>query len=388
MIDAYTGGLNLAAHARTSFQDQGGALPFVTFNGKCLNRNIDPMFNLIKELLFTFDFGDLDHVKNLLLEYRAHLEAMVIHNGHRLAMMLAARHFSKTLMLNEIWHGIHQLQTIKQVTEDLSEKRLASLAQELTMIGQNLFSSPTFRVALIGEDAGLKGSLSHSEDIARQMKGISESKSTDGFILPGLEISSDLPNEGWSTSTAVSFVASAFQTVRMTDEDAPALAVISKMLRSMYLHREIREKGGAYGGFSLYSPEDGVFSFGSYRDPHIVATLNAFDNAADFIQSDNYGAEDVKEAILQVCSEIDRPDPPGPAARKAFYRNIVSLTDELRAQYKARLLRLTKEQVLDVAKKYFGFNRSDVGVAVISNEAKIKAANEGLGAQPLLLNEI
>jgi Zn-dependent M16 (insulinase) family peptidase len=256
------------------------------------------------------------------------------------------------------------------------------------MIGQNLFSSPTFRVALIGEDAGLKGSLSHSEDIARQMKGISESKSTDGFILPGLEISSDLPNEGWSTSTAVSFVASAFQTVRMTDEDAPALAVISKMLRSLYLHREIREKGGAYGGFSLYSPEDGVFSFGSYRDPHIVATLNAFDNAADFIQSDNYGAEDVKEAILQVCSEIDRPDPPGPAARKAFYRNIVSLTDELRAQYKARLLRLTKEQVLDVAKKYFGFNRSDVGVAVISNEAKIKAANEGLGAQPLLLNEI
>ena len=26
--------------------------------------------------------------------------------------------------------------------------------------------------------------------------------------------------------------------------DAPALAVIAKMLRSLYLHREIREKGG------------------------------------------------------------------------------------------------------------------------------------------------
>ena len=119
----------------------------------------------------------------------------------------------------------------------------------------------------------------------------------------------------------------------------------------MYLHREIREKGGAYGGFALYSPEDGLFCLASYRDPHIVSTLNVFDNAAEFIRSGSFGEEDVNEAILQVCSEIDKPDPPGPAARKAFYRKIISLSDDMRAQYKSRILSLTRKQVMQAAEK-------------------------------------
>ena len=83
----------------------------------------------------------------------------------------------------------------------------------------------------------------------------------------------------------MSFVAQAFETVRMAHEDAPALSIISKILRSNYLHREIREKGGAYGGFALYNPEDGLFCFASYRDPHIVSTMRVYEKAADFIRS-------------------------------------------------------------------------------------------------------
>ena len=136
-------------------------------------------------------------------------------------------------------------------------------------------------------------------------------------------------------------VAQTFQTVRLGHDDSPALSVIAKMLRSMYLHREIREKGGAYGGFSLYNAEDGLFSFGSYRDPHIAGTLNVYAGAADFIRSGTFSEEDVKEAILQVCSEIDKPDPPGPAARKAFYRQLIGLSDKTRLRHKENLLKLT-----------------------------------------------
>ena len=87
--------------------------------------------------------------------------------------------------------------------------------------------------------------------------------------------------EGWSTATAVNFVAAAFPAVRMNHADAAALAVIAKLLRSLYLHREIREKGGAYGGFALYNAEDGVFCLASYRDPHVAATLDVFERAGD-----------------------------------------------------------------------------------------------------------
>jgi Zn-dependent M16 (insulinase) family peptidase len=156
----------------------------------------------------------------------------------------------------------------------------------------------------------------------------------------------------------------------------------------MYLHREIREKGGAYGGFAVYNSEDGLFSLASYRDPHIVSTLNVFKRAADFIRSGDYSEEDINEAILQICADIDKPDAPGASARKAFYREIISLSDEARQDYKQRILALTRDQVLQAAEKYFDPDNTQQAVAVISGEDQLKSANQKLSAHALKLYRI
>jgi Zn-dependent M16 (insulinase) family peptidase len=383
-IDAYTGGIGLSTHARTRFDGPGNCLPFVSFNAKCLDRNRDRMFDIIHELLHQSDFSDLIRLKNLLLEYRAGLESMVIHNGHRLAISLASRNLSSTRKLSEIWSGVHQLQTVKKLAEGLDDDKLKSLSQNLATIGEILFVSKNFKMALIGEDATLADVHACTQSL---YSGFRDSPD-DGFIAPDIRLEAGNIREGWGTSSAVSFVALAFEAVRMEHEDAAALSIISKILRSMYLHREIREKGGAYGGFALYSPEDGLFCLASYRDPHIVSTLKAFGNASAFIRSGSFEEEDVKEAILQVCSEIDKPDPPGPAARKAFYRNIICLSDDMRAQYKSRLLNLTRKQVIQAAEKYFDGDERGRSVAVISGEEKLKAANKVMADQPLKLHRI
>jgi len=383
-IDAYTGGIGLSTHARTRFDGPGDCVPFVSFTAKSLLRNQDQMFDIIQELLHQSDFCDLTRLKNLLLEYRAGLESMVIQNGHRLAISLASRNLSSTRRLSEIWNGVCQLQTIKGLVDGLNDDKLKSLSLDLAAVGEALFRRNSFKMALIGEDSTLADALASAQSLSSGFRDGQD----DGFKAPDITLDDGIIREGWSTSSAVSFVALAFETVRMEHEDAAALSVISKILRSMYLHREIREKGGAYGGFALYSPEDGLFCFASYRDPHIVATLKAFDNAAAFIRSGSFGEEDVNEAILQVCSEIDKPDPPGPAARKAFYRNIVALTDDMRAQYKSRLLNLTRKQVILSAEKYFNGDKDKQAVAVISGEEQLKAANEALADNPLKLNRI
>jgi len=383
-IDAYTGGIGLATHARTRYDQSSTCLPFISFSGKCLVRNQEKMFEIIQELIAHFDFSDHARLKNLLNEYRAGLQSMVVHNGHRLAISVASRNFSPARSLGESWSGIHQLKTIKQMTDNLSGKKLSALSRDLKRIGNLLFARNNFQMALIGDETSLTPANHSTAAIFKQLR---EGKH-DGFGPPRIRLGDEILREGWSTSAAVSFVALTFETVRITHADAPALAVISKLLRSMYLHREIREKGGAYGGFAIYSPEDGLFCFGSYRDPHIVETLKVYDAAADFIRSGNYSAEDVKEAILQVCSEIDKPDPPGPAARKAFYRKIVSLSDEIRSQFKTRLLTLTRRDVMQTAEKYFDIQSGQRAIAVISNEEKLKEANQLLADQPLNLYQI
>jgi Zn-dependent M16 (insulinase) family peptidase len=383
-IDAYTGGIGLATHARTRYDDDGSCLPFISFGGKCLVRNQEKMFDIIQELIAHFDFGDHSHLKNLLNEYRAGLQSMIVHNGHRLAISAASRNFSSARALSESWSGIHQLKTIKQITDKLTDKKIAALSKELSALGTHLFARNNFQMALIGEEDALSQGRTSAAGIFEQL---ADGQSA-GFGPPQIRIDDEILREGWSTSTAVSFVALTFETVRMTHADAPALAVISKILRSMYLHREIREKGGAYGGFAIYSPEDGLFCFGSYRDPHIVTTLNVYTAAADFARSGNYSDEDVNEAILQVCSEIDKPDPPGPAASKAFYRKIVSLSDEIRSQFKTRLLSLTRSDVKQTAAKYFDIQAEQRAIAVISNEQKLNEANQMLADQPLKLYQI
>jgi len=388
-MDAYTGGIGLGAHSGVGFDGSGTCIPFVSFNGKCLVRNQEKMFGIIEAFLLQFDFSDRVRLKNLLLEYRAALESMVVQNGHRLAMSLAARNFSVSGALNESWHGVHQLRFIKGITDDLTDDKLKSVSNDLAAIGRTVFVPKNLKIALIGEEQP----VAEGARLIGRSKGLSDMAcsiaSSDGFKAPDVpfDTTAAVPREGWMTSSSVSFVASAFETVRMAHEDAPALAAAAKLLRSMYLHREVREKGGAYGGFAAYNAESGIFCFASYRDPHIISTLNVFDGASDFIKAGTYDDEDIKEAVLQVCSEIDKPDTPGPAARKAFYRKILSLTDDARAHFKSELLKLNRDRMAAVAEKYFGSEQIKA-VAVISGEPRLNTANKNLGAESLELHQI
>ncbi len=383
-IDTYTGGLGLAIQARTRFDADRGCLPFVSLGAKCLVRNQATMFDILSELLTGYDFSDTEHLKRLLLEFKAHQEAMVVHNGHRLAMSLAARGFSDTAALNELWGGVHQLQTVKALSRELNPASLSVLAEDLSAMAGRLFAAANVRMALVGEPDVIQDAAGAA------LTGFQAALPSGEAALAPTPVSPAAGPilEGWHTATAVSFVASCFPTVRLGHPDAPALSVIAKILRSLYLHREIREKGGAYGGFAVYNAEDGIFGFGSYRDPHIVRTLNVYREAADFLLNGDFTEEDVHEAVLQVASEIDKPDPPGPGARKAFYRRIVGLEDSDRLAFKQALLAMTRGRVLEAAATYFSPGGTDPAVAVISSREALEAANAELGGVPLALHAI
>lgn len=379
-LDRYTGGVGLSAQARTRYEGRGDCVPFVTLTGKCLNRNEDRLFEIIGELLTESAFSDLGRMRTLLLEYRAGLESSVVSNGHGLAMSLAARNFSPARQLVEIWSGVHQLRRIKDFTEAMTDATLSDLAEKFRAISRHVFTRQNVRLAIIGEDGALLEAVSPLTDVMNRLPVGDQER----FHPPDLAPEGPPPREGWSTATAVSFVARAFMTPRMDHEDAPALAIIAKMLRSLYLHREIREKGGAYGGFSSYSSEDGLFFLGSYRDPRLAETLAVFDGIHDFLKAAPFDGEDVKEAILQVCADIDHPDAPANAARKAFYRRMVGLTDEMRNRFKEGILSMTPDRIREAADRYFA--SPEAGNVVISNREALEKANAGpLAPDPLRL---
>ena len=116
--------------------------------------------------------------------------------------------------------------------------------------------------------------------------------------------------------------------------------------------------------------------------------MKVFDGVAEFMHSGPVTQEDVKEAVLQVCSEIDKPDPPGPAARKAFSRLIVGLSDADRKDFKRQLLEVTPQKLSSVVERYFIGANTRIGTAVIAGADQLEKANAQLGDNALKIQAI
>ncbi len=387
-MDLYTGGVSITPFSGSYFSQEADAHSFLAIQGKALDANIEKLFDLIKEFIESYNFQDLERLKSLLLQYQAGMESSIVSTGHRYAISLSSRNLSQASYINELWHGIAQYQLIKSFTEQIisdagTTKTLETLSGNLNQIAHSIMKKGNMKPALIGGSNAILQAEKRVVSIHEQLSNDSKTS----FFTQEIPFDITRPYDGWYTNTQVSFVGQSFKTVRITHEDAPGLAVISKILRSLYLHREIREKGGAYGGFAIYNSEEGLFSFGSYRDPHINRTLNIYKKACDFIINGDYSQTDVKEAILQVCSEIDKPETPGPTAMKAFYRDITKLSDDIRQNFKNTLLDLDKKQIQKIAETYFNVDESKKGTAVISNQANLEQANKEM-EKPLTLFKI
>lgn len=62
-------------------------------------------------------------------------------------------------------------------------------------------------------------------------------------------------------------------------------SVVSRFLRTGYLWDTVRVMGGAYGGFTKFSPVSGLFSCLSYRDPNLGKTLDNYDGCSGVLCS-------------------------------------------------------------------------------------------------------
>ena len=64
-----------------------------------------------------------------------------------------------------------------------------------------------------------------------------------------------------------------------------SILAIMNYLNSTFIWEKVRVQGGAYGGFAAFDQYSGVLSFLSYRDPNLIATLDVYDRAAEFLRT-------------------------------------------------------------------------------------------------------
>ncbi len=366
-IEGNTGGISASASTRSKPQDHSSFAQNFTVSGKALNRNLNGLFSIFADLIAKTEF-DQAHLKNLLNQYRAMLESRLVDGGHIYATALAEAQLSAQGALLEVMNGVSQVRLAKRLAS-LDDTGLEALIADFEAIQDSIFYSSNLKICVTAEAENIEG-------LKIQVKALLE-------VFPQ-QAPSVQPNQikiferqplARSIAAPVAYNVLMFNTVPFTHPDAAPLCVLADYLRSKYTHREIREKGGAYGGWAVANQERGTFYFGSYRDPHIKRSFEVFENAASWVLEHAIDPEALKEAILTACSSVDPLLSADTKGRSRFFGDANGYTLEIKKEFKKRLLETNFSDLQRVAKQYL----QNGTMAVIAGEDKIKLENTEMG---------
>ena len=371
-----TGGVSAFTSVRGATDDVHSLSGFITYSGKALNRNQAALTDLMKTLIDAARFDETGRLLELIGQMRAHREQSVTGSGHVLAMLAATSGLCASALLSHKLNGLAGIRALKELDSDIKQgKGLDELSSNLHSLHQHLTAAP-HQLLLVAEPTQLDAfqtNLSTKLNNAKRVKDVSR------FDLAKHQ---EIVNDAWLTNSQVNFCARAFPTVPSGHPDAAALIVLGGFLRNGFLHKAVREQGGAYGGGASQDNNSGSFRFYSYRDPRMGETLQDFDRAIDWLLSSKHDAQKVEEAILGTVSSLDRSESPAGRAKRIFHAELHGRTQEVRQHFRERVLATTLSDLHRVADTYL---RSENACTAIVTDFSQKDAVLKLGLNPINL---
>lgn len=366
-ISLRTGGLgvNLAAGTTT---DGSGNWQKMVFSVKALHRNIDEAVGIIREILTEGDLNNDDRMRELILEKRNGLHAAVIPSGHLFAQMAAAATLSLAARRTEQWHGRTQLRLIAGTADHLSDLR-EEFREKLTRLRRILFVRNRLLINMTADPVGLQGLTAAVDGLVAALPA--------GEPPMNIEMRTRKPvHIGIAIPAQVCYVAKVLAAPPYADPLSMPLFVLAKQLSNGYLYRHIRVQGGAYGGSCRYEPSSGLFAFLSYRDPHLMETLEIYRQAVDFVCNTPVPREELEKAIIGTIGALDKPLDPAGRGYTALIREFSGMTDPMRRRFREGILAITPERLQDAARLYFPAAAEAAVIAVCAPEERLHATNE------------
>lgn len=363
------GNINAYYSLRNHIDDEQQWHAYITLTAKALSQNQTAMNELMVDTLQHARFDESHRIKELVAQAKAGREQSVTGSGHSLAMQAACAGFNPTAAAIHQLMGLGGVQSIKALHQQLEAGDTAPLQTHLEAIHQQLTQAQK-QLLLVTEEKHLHEQLSALEVACQPI--LNNTPNTSQLVLPSTTIQT--VRQAWVSNSQVHFCAKAYPTVPMSHPDAPALSVLGGVLRNGFLHRAIREQGGAYGGGASQDSNSASFRFYSYRDPRFGETLEDFDRAIDWLLQGNLDALQVEESILGVIGSLDKPGSPAGEARQHFHAQLTGRTDEKRAQFRQGIVDVTADDLYRVATNYLHADKAST--VVVTGKHGIEAAQQ------------
>jgi len=351
---ATTGGISAWLSYKADLDDASKLRGTFVLSGKALTANQHLLEDLLQRTLLQVRLDERHRMKDILSQMKARKEQSITGSGHSLAMIAAGAHWSEGIALNHRLSGLEGTIWLKELHNSLErDEAFDHVVDILGQIKEKLIAAPK-QILLVSDQ---------DQPIGTEFPIITDSISKNTIE----SLATTDKNSAWLTNTQVNFCAKAYKTIPPSHPDSAPLTVLSGILRNGYLHRVIREQGGAYGGGASHDPTNGVFKFYSYRDPRLTETLNDFDASIQWLLETDITEQMLEEAVLGVVSSIDKPGSPAGEAKQDFHNRYFGRTPEQRMQYRSEILNVTVDDLKRVGKVWLSGTESSIAVVTHAN---------------------
>ncbi len=360
-----------SANADTSWQKV-----IISFNA--LYRNLPDAINILSDVICAGDLSQEARMRDLISERKNNLQSAIVPSGHIFAKMAAGAALTVPAYRDEQWHGRTQLKFVQNTANNFGQAK-KDLREKLELLRKIIFNKENLVINLTAEAKGLKIAKENILELLNRLPASSTEKIKAKPLLPPVFAGISIPAQ-------VSYIAYVLKTTAYTDPASPLLMISAKELSNNYLYKHIRIQGGAYGGMSSFDQSLGLFSFLSYRDPHIVETLQIFKDAQDFYSKNEISAGEMEKAIISTIGMVDKPLDPAGRGYIALMRSIAGINDDMRQRFRDDILSATPQKLKNTLVDYFSKAAKSASVAVYSAPEKLNEANKRLEEKLILEN--
>jgi Zn-dependent M16 (insulinase) family peptidase len=365
-IYSHTGDLNLKLNLRPSYQEPDVILLKFLLSGKALQNKTDKLIELAKEFALYPLFADYDRLKLLIREAKAKLQARLFYSAESIAINRLFAPSSQLHHFLDLTSGLDYYRFLCDLDKKLDQD-IENIAHKLEQVRETYFCQNNLLISITSDEEAIKETINRLNPL---LDAIPDK------VYPPFERyfhPTDF-NEGIIAPIQVQYCTKGGNFFRKGYSYSGKLRVLTNILNSEYLYRELREKGGAYGtwaGFTL----NGYMYFASYRDPNLERTLEVYDQTPEYLRNFECSKRDMERYIIGDISKLDYPKTPEGKGAQSDDDYITGFTQEDRQQIRDEVLSTRLEdihQYADMIEEVMSMNH----YCVVGNEAKLKAASE------------
>lgn len=315
-LSEYTGGISTYFKAYKDI-DTGSIKPYFWIKLRVLNHYLDKGLEILSDIISNTDFADFKIIKDIIdrIYINSHLEMRS--EGDEIPFYRLMSYLGDKGRYIETAGGYTSFEGLKDIRENY-EIRKQELRDWFLSIRKKLFNKDNIMMNITSEK-------DNAEEFIKKADIIMNSLGNEKLASIKPDFQNKYVNEAFLTPADVVFAHLGCNLWKTGLKHSGHLEVLKKYIERDYLYKHIRLIGGAYGSSIRLDIITGDFILGSYRDPNISETYDAFYRLPFDIEKLTFGNELLEQFIVGAYDGFDillNPDERGSIARDEYLSGI------------------------------------------------------------------